>query len=81
MIGVRVKIMPPDAQFPDKIQIATALPPEEKEIVAPAPAEVKTAAPTPAPAPEPAPEETVVAKEVADEAPAEAEDKTEEAKE
>jgi small subunit ribosomal protein S3 len=28
MFGVRVKIMPPDAQFPDKIKIATELPPE-----------------------------------------------------
>jgi small subunit ribosomal protein S3 len=33
MFGVKVKIMPPDAQFPDKIKIATELPPElaEKE--------------------------------------------------
>jgi small subunit ribosomal protein S3 len=30
IIGVRVKIMPPDAQFPDKIQIVPELPPEEK---------------------------------------------------
>jgi small subunit ribosomal protein S3 len=30
IIGVRVKIMPPDAQFPDKVQIVEALPPEEK---------------------------------------------------
>ncbi len=30
IIGVRVKIMPPDAQFPDKIQIAEELPPEER---------------------------------------------------
>jgi len=30
IIGVKVKIMPPDAQFPDKIQIAEELPPEEK---------------------------------------------------
>ena len=30
IIGVRVKIMPPDAQFPDKIQIVLAPPPEEK---------------------------------------------------
>jgi small subunit ribosomal protein S3 len=35
IIGVRVKIMPPDAQFPDKIQITAELPPEEtEEIVA-----------------------------------------------
>jgi len=30
IIGVRVKIMPPDAVFPDKIQIVVAPPPEEK---------------------------------------------------
>ncbi|TRO51418.1 30S ribosomal protein S3 [Candidatus Bathyarchaeota archaeon] len=29
IIGVRVKIMPPDAQFPDKIRIIQELPPEE----------------------------------------------------
>ena len=31
IIGVRVKIMPPDAQFPDKIQVVEGLPPEEIE--------------------------------------------------
>jgi small subunit ribosomal protein S3 len=31
IIGVRVKIMPPDAQFPDKIEIAPELPPEQIE--------------------------------------------------
>jgi small subunit ribosomal protein S3 len=31
IIGVRVKLMPPDAQFPDKIQIAEELPLEETE--------------------------------------------------
>jgi len=31
IIGVRVKIMPPDAQFPDKIQVTQELPPEEIE--------------------------------------------------
>jgi small subunit ribosomal protein S3 len=31
IIGVRVKLMPPDAQFPDKIKITQALPPEEIE--------------------------------------------------
>lgn len=30
IIGVRVKLMPPDAQFPDKVRILTELPPEEK---------------------------------------------------
>ncbi|MGD0028000.1 MAG: 30S ribosomal protein S3 [Candidatus Bathyarchaeia archaeon] len=30
MFGIRVRIMPPDAQFPDKIKIAEALPPEEE---------------------------------------------------
>jgi small subunit ribosomal protein S3 len=29
IIGVRVKIMPPDASFPDKIKISEAAPPEE----------------------------------------------------
>jgi len=29
MFGVRVRLMPPDAVFPDKIKIATELPPEE----------------------------------------------------
>jgi small subunit ribosomal protein S3 len=31
IIGVKVKIMPPDAMFPDKIQITEELPPEEIE--------------------------------------------------
>ncbi len=30
MFGVRVRILPPDAVFPDKIKIAKELPPEEK---------------------------------------------------
>ncbi len=30
IFGVRVKIMPPEAQFPDKIKIVEELPPEEK---------------------------------------------------
>ncbi len=30
IIGVRVKLMPPDAQFPDKIKVVEELPPEEK---------------------------------------------------
>jgi small subunit ribosomal protein S3 len=30
MFGVRVRIMPPDAQFPDKIKIAESFPPEEE---------------------------------------------------
>jgi small subunit ribosomal protein S3 len=29
IFGIRVRIMPPDAVFPDKIQIAETLPPEE----------------------------------------------------
>jgi small subunit ribosomal protein S3 len=41
IIGVRVKIMPPDAQFPDKIQITKELPPE--------PIEEKPAKPTATP--------------------------------
>ena len=35
IIGVRVKLMPPDAQFPDKIQIVTELPPPEEKPVEP----------------------------------------------
>jgi small subunit ribosomal protein S3 len=31
MFGVRVRIMPPDAKFPDKIQIVEAPPPAEEE--------------------------------------------------
>jgi len=31
MFGVRVRIMPPDAQFPDKLRIIEKLPPEEKK--------------------------------------------------
>ena len=43
IIGVRVKLMPPDAVFPDKIQIITPPPVEEKpqELKAEAKAEVK----------------------------------------
>jgi small subunit ribosomal protein S3 len=33
MIGVRVKIMPPDAYFPDKVTVHEALPAEEKPVV------------------------------------------------
>lgn len=32
MFGIRVRIMPPDAQFPDKIKIAEALPPAPAEV-------------------------------------------------
>jgi small subunit ribosomal protein S3 len=31
MFGIKVRIMPPDAQFPDRIKIADALPPEEEK--------------------------------------------------
>ncbi len=31
IIGVRVKLMPPDVQFPDKIQIVSELPPSEEK--------------------------------------------------
>src|SRR5512136_1220351 len=33
MFGIRVKLMPPDAQFPDKIQILTPPPVEEKPVL------------------------------------------------
>jgi small subunit ribosomal protein S3 len=62
IIGVRVKIMPPDAQFPDKIQVAKELPPEEIEEEAAAKEEQVTEAP---------PEQEVSVEELS-EAPAEA---------
>jgi small subunit ribosomal protein S3 len=31
MFGIKVRIMPPDAQFPDRIKIADELPPEEEK--------------------------------------------------
>lgn len=49
MFGVRVKIMPPDAQFPDKIKVATELPPglreEKKPETAATPTETTEAPP------------------------------------
>jgi small subunit ribosomal protein S3 len=67
IIGVRVKIMPPDAYFPDKVTILDVAPEEEATVV------VETA-PTPVPPAEkpaaeaqPEPEAPVQAKEVADE--------------
>ena len=95
MLGVRVKIMPPDAQFPDKIKIAKDLPmiADEPEIITTPPVEIKAPKPipTPEPTPEPIPDETVIAEEVTDESPAApevntaeeatVEEKTEEAKE
>jgi small subunit ribosomal protein S3 len=35
MFGVRVRIMPPDAKFPDKIKIAEKLPPTEEKVEVP----------------------------------------------
>ncbi len=32
IIGVRVKLMPPDAKFPDKVEILPAMPPSEEKI-------------------------------------------------
>jgi len=56
MIGVRVKIMPPDAYFPDKVKIVDPEPPAEIEIVAEtAPTPVAAPAPTTEPTPAPAP--------------------------
>jgi small subunit ribosomal protein S3 len=71
IIGVRVKIMPPDAIFPDKIKIKQALPEEEKAIVeqAPVPQPTQTPpTPTATKPAEPVPEPDVQAKEVQDEA-------------
>jgi small subunit ribosomal protein S3 len=41
IIGVRVKLMPPDAQFPDKIQIVPGLPPSEEKLEELPPAKVE----------------------------------------
>jgi small subunit ribosomal protein S3 len=65
IIGVRVKIMPADAYFPDKVQIAEAEPPAEEQIQTPKATEAS--APTPASTPAPAEEASVKAEEVADE--------------
>jgi small subunit ribosomal protein S3 len=70
MIGVRVKIMPPDAYFPDKVQILDAEPEQLDDVVtvAPQPAPAAPVAVEQAPsAPEPEPEPAVQATEVADE--------------
>jgi len=57
MFGVRVKIMPPDAQFPDKIKIVTELPPETAAEKKP---ETQTPAPTASPEKAVTPEKIVV---------------------
>jgi small subunit ribosomal protein S3 len=62
MIGVRVKIMPPDAYFPDKV---TIIEPKKEEPAVVAQAPTPSPAPAPTPAAEPAP--AVQAKEVIDE--------------
>lgn len=41
IIGVRVKLMPPDAVFPDKIQIVSELPPSEEKVEELPPAKVE----------------------------------------
>jgi len=76
IIGVRVKIMPPDAVFPDRIKILEVAPAEEAVVVAETtkPAETQAAVQTEQEA-KAAEEPTVQAKEVQDEP------KTEEAKE
>jgi hypothetical protein len=82
MLGVRVKIMPPDAQFPDKIKIVTELPPEETQKITTTPITIKTP-PTPPqsqPEPEPVPEETIIAQEITDEPTPVPKEKTREAK-
>jgi len=80
IIGVRVKIMPPDAYFPDKVTIVKPTQEEETIAIAQAPT---PAAPAQAPVevkPEAAPEPAVQAKEVTDEPKPVAEPKPEEAK-
>jgi len=69
IIGVRVKIMPPDAQFPDKIQVVEELPPEEIEEEVAEKKEKVTEAP---------PEQEVKVEELPPEEPAEAVEATEE---
>jgi small subunit ribosomal protein S3 len=78
IIGVRVKIMPPDAYFPDKVKIAEALPPEEEEEIMVTQTEAAPA-PTPA-APAPAPAEQAPPAAAEPEPPAPAEEATAEAK-
>jgi small subunit ribosomal protein S3 len=65
MIGVRVKIMPPDAYFPDKVTIIEPKKEEETIVVAQAPTPAPAPAPAPAAEPEAAP--PVQANEVVDE--------------
>ncbi len=72
IIGVRVKLMPPDAQFPDKIEIVPPPPSEEKEKVSEQKAEPKVEEQVEA---ETEPEVTVV-----EQTPAAAEEKAVEAK-
>jgi small subunit ribosomal protein S3 len=77
IIGVRVKLMPSDAQFPDKIQIVPGLPPSEEKVEELPPAKVEE--PT-----EEVPEETAAepTEELTEEAPEEkAEEATKEASE
>jgi small subunit ribosomal protein S3 len=61
IIGVRVKIMPPDAYFPDRIKILEVAPEEEKVVVS------KEAPPPTKEEPQPEPEAEVQAAEIADE--------------
>jgi len=76
MFGVRVRLMPPDAVFPDKIKIATELPPEEAKPEEPKTEGIKETKETvtieeqPAEATEPT-EKTIEAKEVIEEKSAE----------
>ena len=73
MIGVRVKIMPPDAIFPDKVKIVTALPPEEEKLPVAVSEQTQTnpAEQAVAQTPEPEPQEKVETTEVTDETPKE----------
>ncbi len=82
IIGIRVKIMPPDAYFPDKVEIAPALPPEEEKITVPTPKTTPKQEAIPAiEVEESAPEPEVQATEVTDEPAAPAPKPEEEAKE
>jgi small subunit ribosomal protein S3 len=78
IIGVRVKIMPPDAQFPDKIKVIAELPPEEVEVdVAKTEEKVTEAAPEQEVSVEQLPEKPTEAAEETAEAGADAVEETE----
>jgi small subunit ribosomal protein S3 len=70
IIGVRVKIMPPDAYFPDRIKVSEAAPPEETAAISQPPAQpaaTQEATPTAKAVPTEAEEPAIQTAEVQDE--------------